>query len=338
MSKAANNEIPERNSSSKDEANSVEPPLLQNTVSDGPAKSPMAAHSKSAKSAKPLKRRASDSEPQGPTIDNVRELLLGDSLKKSQKEMELIERNTVDQLGLLRDEMGSRIDRVVRALATVNQAVQKEFTAREESIRETSAELSAKSEELNTKVEDRLSFLEAKIYTVVADMERKVSEAQTADKDNLVEKLAESNRLAEEQIAELTRKVDEQLQGFSLRLASEIKEVSDSVAQAQSQAGKEAEALGSQVGQRLGAVESQLASELGELRAEVNKSAEKLRSELNTHAGAQQAALVQTQVETQRALQKHVERLEGKKVSRADFSVALQELASRLDSENKAED
>ena len=47
---------------------------------------------------------------------------------------------------------------------------------------------------------------------------------------------------------------------------------------------------------------------------------------------------MQTQVETQRALQKHVERLEGKKVSRADFSVALQELASRLDSENKAED
>ena len=335
MNKAANNEIPEPKASSKDETSQAEPPLLQNTVSDGPTKPPVAAQPKPTPR---LKRRASDSEPKGPTIDNVRELLLGDSLKKNQKEMELIERNTVDQLGLLRDEMGSRIDRVVRALAAVNQAVQKEFTAREEAIRETSAELSTRSEELNTKVEDRLSFLEAKIYTVVADVERKVSEAQTVDKDNLIEKLTESNRLAEERIAELTRKVDEQLQGFSLRLVSEIKEVSDSVARAQAQAGEEAEALGSQVGQRLGAVESQLASELQELRAEVNKSAGQLRSELSTQAGAQQAALVQTQVETQRALQKHVEQLEGKKVSRTDFSVALQELASRLDSDNKAEE
>ena len=118
-------------------------------------------------------RRASDSQAPAPTIDSVRELLLGDTIKQNRRELSSIERKTHDQVGELRVELGDRIDRVVRALSTVNQAVHKEFGAREEAVRES-------SEKISSHVEDRVSFLEAKIYTVVADMERKVSATHAA--------------------------------------------------------------------------------------------------------------------------------------------------------------
>ena len=314
------------------DSESVEPPLLQNTV-DGAA-----GGSEKPKPARALKRRVSDKEPQGPTIDNVRELLLGDTLKKSQQELQSIERNTSGQLELLREEMGGRIDRVVRALSSVNQAVHKEMSVREDALRQSEEALVARAEALETKMEDRLSFLEAKIYTVVADTERKMAASQAADKDSLVSQLAERELAVDQKIAELTEAVEGKMEAFGQRITSEIGEVSDAVNAARAKAGEEAEALGSQVGQRLGALETQLAAQLQDLRGELGKSTAHLRSELATQAGQQQALLAQVQVDTQSELNAHVEQLEGGKMSRTDFSGLLKELAARLDPDELGDD
>ena len=218
------------------ESESVDPPLLQNTV-DGSV-----SGSAKPKPARAPKRRASDTEPKGPTIDNVRELLLGDTIKKSQQELQSIERNTSGQLELLREEMGGRIDRVVRALSSVNQAVHKELAAREEAVRQSEETLVARAEALEAKMEDRLSFLEAKIYTVVADTERKVAASQAEDKDSLVEQLAERERAVDEKVAELTEAVEGKMEAFGKRITTEISQVSDTVSAARTKAGEDADA------------------------------------------------------------------------------------------------
>ena len=320
-------------------ADPVDPPILEHRIIEhkvlGPAKPPLPAPAAEA-AAKMSRERAHqrrylDGKAQGPTIDNVRDLLLGDSLKRTQHDLEAIEQKASEQLGNLRDELGGRVDRVVRALATVNQAIQKELSERERVVTEASMSLTAQSDALATKMEDRLSFLEAKIYTVVADMERKVVASQTADKDKLIEQLADNDRKTEAKVSELAEKVEQQMAQFGARITAEIGQVTRSVEDAQAKAVQDAEALGGQMGKQLGAVESKLTSELGDLRGEIGKSSADLRLELTAHASQQKALLAETQESTRTTLAEHVEQLEGRKVSRSDFSVLLQEMAQRLD-------
>ena len=308
----------------------VEPPVLKNAVEHGPALPPLAAKAAKMSNDSTHQRRFLDGKTQGPTIDNVRELLLGDSLKQAQQDLLILDRKASDQLGTLREELGGRVDRVVRALSTVNQAIQKELTDRELAVQEAEKALTAQSEALATKMEDRFSFLEAKIYTVVADMERKVVASQTADKDKLVEQLAESDVQTESKVAELTAKVERQMDEFGARITTEISQVSKSLEEAQAKAVQDAEALGGQMGKQLGAVESKLKTEMGDLKNEIGKSSADLRLELTAHAGEQKALLAETEKATQTKLAEHVEQLEGRKVSRSDFSVMLSEMADRL--------
>jgi len=302
----------------------------KNTVETGSALPPQAAKAAKMSRESAHQRRFLDGKSQGPTIDNVRDLLLGDSLKRTQSELHTIEQKTFSELGSLRDELGGRVDRVVRALSTVNQAIQKELSERERAIEEASKALSAESEALATKMEDRFSFLEAKIYTVVADMERKVVASQSADKDKLVEQLAESDVQTETKVSELATKVERQMDEFSQRITEEISQVSKTLEDAKAKSVQDAEALGGQMGKQLGAIESKLQTELGELKSEIGKSSADLRLELTAHAGQQKALLAETHEATQHKLAEHVERLEGRKVSRSDFSVLLQEMSERL--------
>jgi|GEM_PF-3363872 len=308
----------------------VEPPVLKNAVESGPALPPLAAKAAKMSNDSPHQRRFLDGKTQGPTIDNVRELLLGDSLKQAQQDLQIMDRKATDQLGTLREELGGRLDRVVRALSTVNQAIQKELTDRELAVEESERALTAQSEALATKMEDRFSFLEAKIYTVVADMERKVVAAQTADKDRLVEQLAESDVQTESKVAELAAKVERQMDEFGSRITTEISLVSKTLEEVQAKAVQDAEDLGGQMGKQLGAVESKLKIELTDLKNEIGKSSADLRLELTSHAGQQKALLAESQQATQTKLAEHVEQLEGRKVSRSDFSVLLSEMADRL--------
>ena len=269
-------------------------------------------------------RRASDTNPPSPTIDSVRELLLGDTIKQSRRELDSIERKTHNQLGELRVELGDRIDRVVRALSTVNQSVHKEFGAREQAIRES-------SEEISTRMEDRLSFLEAKIYTVVADMERKVSATHTADNDKLIEQLAEANARTEANIVALTEKFEQQLNAFGSRITTEIAAVNEKVTAARAETGNELESAGSKMGEQLGEAENRLKAELGELRDELCNSSVKLQQEMARRASEQQTTIARSEANTQATLRNHLQNLEGRKVSRNDFSTLLHELAARLD-------
>ncbi len=308
----------------------MEPPVLENAVEHGPALPPLAAKAAKMSGDATHQRRYLDGKTHGPTIDNVRDLLLGDSLKQAQQDLQIMDRKATTQLGNLREELGGRLDRVVRALSTVNQAIQKELTDRELAVQEAEKALTAQSEALATKMEDRFSFLEAKIYTVVADMERKVVASQSADKDKLVEQLAESDVQTETRVAELAAKVERQMDDFGARITTEITQVSKSLEEAQAKSVKDAEALGGQMGKQLGAVESKLKTELGDLKNEIGKSSADLHLELTAHAGQQKALLAESQEATQAKLDAHVEQLEGRKVSRSDFSVMLTEMADRL--------
>lgn len=268
-----------------------------------------------------LQRRAADNTP---TIDSVRDLLLGDTIKQGRREMETIERKTHDQLAELRVELGDRVDRVVRALSTVNQAVHKEFGAREQAVRES-------ADKLSTQMEDRMSALEAKIFTHVADMERKLSATHTAANDKLVSQLADTNKRFDTKVAKLGLEVETQLQSFGTRITTELAEVDKSVAEARAETDKEVLSLSGEVGNKIGAVETQLTAELSKLRGDIGKSASDLRGELYVQVGEQKALLNRTHAESQSKLQDHLQGIEGRKVSRTDFSTLLHELAARLD-------
>jgi len=274
------------------------------------------------------KRRSSDLEP--PTIDNVRELLLGDTIKQSRQDMATIERKTHDQLGDLRVELGDRIDRVVRALSTVNQAVHKELNARDKAVEASAAEVTAKMEE-------RISFLEAKIYTVVGDMERKLSAIQVADNDKLVDKLAEANDATEARLVELTRKVETQLDSFGVRISRDIAAVNSDIKAAQTETGDKLTTLDGQLVEKLTEIEAGMQNELGVMRRDVSNSAAEMRTELSAQASAQQGLLARSEADLQAKLHDHLNGLDGKKVSRADFSTLLHELAARIDEDKPAD-
>lgn len=273
-------------------------------------------------------RRASDTRP---TIDSVRDLLLGDTISESRRELTNIERKTHDQMGELRVELGDRIDRIVRALSTVNQAVHKELGAREQAVRES-------SEAISTQLEDRVSFLEAKIYTVVADMERKVNASHTADNDKLVEQLKAANARTEAGITELTEKFEQQISQFGERIADDIAKINDKVAVIQGRTADELEAAGSKLGEQLGLAESRFKSELGTLRKELDKSTAQMRKEVQDQASEQRASISRSEASTRATLRDHLDQLEGRKVSRNDFSTLLHELASRMDASDEATD
>lgn len=269
-------------------------------------------------------RRESDINPPAPTIDSVRELLLGDTMKQSRRELDSIERQTHKQMGELRVELGDRVDRVVRALSTVNQAVHKELGDREQAVRES-------SEEIAIKMEDRLSFLEAKIYTVVAEMERKVNATHATDNDKLIERLAEANVRTEANIVALTKKFEQQLLALGSRITTEIAEVNEQVTAVRAETGNELESAGSKMGEQLGAAEKRLRGELTELRDELGNSSAQLHAEMLRRAKDQQAIIARSEADSQAALHTHLQNLEGRKVSRNDFSSLLHELATRLD-------
>jgi len=273
-------------------------------------------------------RRASDTQP---TIDSVRDLLLGDTINESRRELSKIERQTHDQMGELRVELGDRIDRVVRALSTVNQAVHKELGAREQAIRES-------SDAMSTQLEDRVSFLEAKIYNVVADMERKVNDSHKVDNDKLIEQIEKANARAEAGITALTKKFEQQISQFSDRIAKEIVDMNAKVAAVKSQTADDLEAAGSKLGEQLGNSESRFKGELNKLRSDLDKSAQQMRKEVQQQAETQKAHISRSEAATRATLQDHLEKLEGRKVSRSDFSTLLHELAAKMADaeENKA--
>ena len=266
-------------------------------------------------------RRASDTRP---TIDSVRDLLLGDTINENRRELSKIERQTHDQMGELRVELGDRIDRIVRALSTVNQAIHKELGAREQAVRES-------SDAMSKQLEDRVRFLESKIYTVVADTESKVNASHSADNDKLIEKIEKANAATEAGIAELTKKFEQQMSQISDRVAKDILEVNTKFAAGKGQTANDLEAAGTTLGEQLGAAESRFKGEMSNLRKELDKSAEQMRKEVQQQADAQKASITRSEIATQAKLQDHFDKLEGRKVSRTDFSTLLHELAARMD-------
>jgi hypothetical protein len=256
---------------------------------------------------------SSDSDSPESTIDSVRELLLGDTIKQSRRELDAIERKTYARLADLRLEMGDRVDRVVRALSTVNQSLHKEADDRDQAIRDS-------SEEISTRTEDRLSALEAKIYTAMAELESKASAARAADNGNLIARLEDVAAQTQASVIALTEKFEQQLQAFGSRITSEVTEINEKILLARIENGE-----------HLDAAESRLADDLGELRCDFAKSSVQMRQEITRRAGETQAIIAHSEVNTKATLDNELRNFEERKVSRSDFSSLLQELATRLD-------
>ncbi len=256
---------------------------------------------------------SSDSDSPESTIDSVRELLLGDTIKQSRRELDAIERKTYARLADLRLEMGDRVDRVVRALSTVNQSLHKEPDDRDQAIRDS-------SEEISTRTEDRLSALEAKIYTAMAELESKASAARAADNGNLIARLEDVAAQTQASVIALTEKFEQQLQAFGSRITSEVTEINEKILLARIENGEHLEAA-----------ESRLADDLGELRSDFDKSSVQMRQEITRRAGETQAIIAHSEVNTKATLDNELRNFEERKVSRSDFSSLLQELATRLD-------
>ena len=260
---------------------------------------------------------ASDNQP---TLESVRELLLGDTLQQTKYDMLSMETKTIDQIGALRAELGDRIDRVVRALSTVNQAVHNELQAREKSIEDA-------TNQLDTKLEDRVSFLEAKIYTVVAEMERKVTDSLAVETGKLAEKLTRVSRKVDENIVQATEGMNSDLVAFGSKITGEIGSLNTQLTDSSSE-------LNDKVETQLSTLETTLTHELAILRDRMHASTEEMRADLRKQVDEQRLNIARSEADVKSNLKDHMQQLEGRKLNRADLGVLLHDLAARMEGDS----
>ncbi|MEM7220937.1 MAG: hypothetical protein AAF515_21435 [Pseudomonadota bacterium] len=255
-------------------------------------------------------------------LAKLRELLTDERIEEARGSLRGVESRSREGILGVRRELLERLRQTLRALDLVNQSIRDTQRSRADAFE---AELAA----LDDRLEDRAAFLEAKIYTVVADVERRITAQVAAQFDELSAALDDTRAAFDARSGALQARVVRELDDAGARVADRARAIDSALHD-------QADARDAKLDRRLESLQDRVLLQVEELHGTLDASMGGIADEIALQTARATAGRGERAATAHAELRLEARALRNRLVDGGELASALRELGARVSEDGRA--
>lgn len=265
-------------------------------------------------------------------LSRLRSLLLGNSHRDQQDQVNAVQQRTQAGLNDLRQDMDTRLDDLTKYVGQLEQSILNSIEVRAEASDHTQLAMAAESAEARVNEQNaRLDAFDARLTNTLAELRAEYEAGRETDRANLKKELAEANARTDALIEGISTRLETSITGIEGRLSKQLNNQSMGlVADSETTVNNLRTQLGNLIDDRVRTFNDQQTNGLGELRDILVANTQNLNAELKLQTEQQRNTLQSHRTEIEKQLNSAIQELNQSKVSHKDLSQLLSRLADRL--------
>ena len=265
-------------------------------------------------------------------LSRLRSLLLGNSHRDQQDQVNAVQQRTQAGLNDLRQDMDTRLDDLTKYVGQLEQSILNSIEVRAEASDHTQLAMAAESAEARVNEQNaRLDAFDVRLTNTLAELRAEYEAGRETDRTNLKKELAEANARTDALIEGISTRLETSITGIEGRLSKQLNNQSMGlVADSETTVNNLRTQLGNLIDDRVRTFNDQQTNGLGELRDILVANTQNLNAELKLQTEQQRNTLQSHRTEIEKQLNSAIQELNQSKVSHKDLSQLLSRLADRL--------
>ena len=265
-------------------------------------------------------------------LSRLRSLLLSNSHRDQQDQVNAVQQRTQAGLNDLRQDMDTRLDDLTKYVGQLEQSILNSIEVRAEASDHTQLAMAAESAEARVNEQNaRLDAFDARLTNTLAELRAEYEAGRETDRANLKKELAEANARTDALIEGISTRLETSITGIEGRLSKQLNNQSMGlVADSETTVNNLRTQLGNLIDDRVRTFNDQQTNGLGELRDILVANTQNLNAELKLQTEQQRNTLQSHRTEIEKQLNSAIQELNQSKVSHKDLSQLLSRLADRL--------